>query len=58
METQMEKIESFLIDNGIATTEEIRLVMYINGHTIESLNNILYVRTGYRSLEQILDAEY
>lgn len=54
----MEKIESFLIDNGIATLEEINLVSKINGYTIEMLQDILYVRTGYRSLEQIMDAEY
>lgn len=58
MQTQMEKIESFLIDNGIATTEEINLVSKINGYTIEMLQDILYVRTGYRSLEQLMDAEY
>lgn len=58
METQMEKIESFLIDNGIATPDEINLVSKINGYTIEMLHDILYVRTGYRSLEQLMDAEY
>lgn len=54
----MKKIENFLIDNGIATAEEIDLVIKINGYTIESLNDILYVRTGYRSIEQLMDEEY
>lgn len=36
----------------IATEEEIHLVCCINGHTLESLENILYARTGYRSFEQ------
>ena len=44
--TYLEKYE-FLIDNSIATEEEINLVLRINGCTDEQLNNILFVRTGY-----------
>jgi len=58
MQTQMKKIEAFLIDNGIATAEEIDLVTKINGYTIEALNDIIYVRTGYRNIEQLMDEEY
>lgn len=42
----------FLIDEGIATDEELRLVTSINGYNIETLNDILYVRTGYRDYDQ------
>ena len=41
-----------LIDYGIATEDEIRLVTSINGFTIETLNQILYSREGYRNWEQ------
>ena len=43
-----------LIELDIATEEEIALVCCINGNTIGTLNDILYVRTGYRDIE---DAE-
>jgi len=43
----------YLIDNAIATEEELQLVTSINGYNEESLNSILYVRTGYNSIAQI-----
>lgn len=49
----MENNINYLIENGIATEEEITLVTKINGYTRETLNDILYARTGYRSFEQI-----
>lgn len=54
---KVENIEDYLIENNIATEEEIDLVSYINGYTVETLNDILYVRTGYRSIDQIEDEE-
>lgn len=49
----MENNIQYLIENYIATEEEITLVCNINGHTQETLEDILYARTGYRSFEQI-----
>lgn len=49
------KIETLwdnLVDYSIATEEELQLVTKINGYSESSLNDILYVRTGYRSWEQ------
>ena len=42
-----------LIELNIATEEEINLVCCISGYTIDTLNDILYARTGYRELEDI-----
>lgn len=53
----MEENINYLIEYGIATKEEIILVTKINGYTGETLNDILYVRTGYRSFEQIQEEE-
>ncbi len=50
-------IEQYLIDYSIATEEEIDLVTKINGYNVETLNDILYVRTGYRSIDQITGEE-
>lgn len=47
----------WLIDNYIATADELRLVTSINGYNETSLNDVLYVRTGYRSREQYEEAE-
>ena len=45
----------FLVEYGIATEEEILLVSKINGYNEKTLNDILYVRTGNRSVEQFLE---
>lgn len=55
MEKELEEIVFFLIENGIATEEEIYLVIKINGYTENTLNNILFARTGYRNVEQYLE---
>ena len=43
----------YLVDNGIATDEEIKLVTQINGDNIDTYEDILYARTGYRNFEQL-----
>ena len=42
---------------GIATEEELQLVTSINGYNEESLNDIIYARTGYRDIEQYKEYE-
>ena len=42
----LEEKQQFLIENGIATEEEIRLVTCINGWNEESFDDIYYVRAG------------
>lgn len=46
-----------IVEQEIATAEEINLVTAINGMTEETLNDIIYARTGYHTLEQYFDAE-
>lgn len=53
----MENNINYLVENGIATEDEITLVCNIVGHTQETLEDILYARTGYRSFEQIQEEE-
>ena len=52
-----DEIYDYLIDYGIATEKEISLVCSINGTNEDSLNSILYSRTGYRDIEQINEEE-
>ena len=44
-----------IIELDIATEEELSLVTAINGYNEEALNDIIYVRTGYRSIEQLME---
>lgn len=46
------KYYDFLIDEGIATEKELELITSINGYNIDTLNDVLYCRTGYRDYEQ------
>ena len=43
----------YLVDTGIATVEELRLVTCINGYSEDTLDSVIYARTGYRSIEQL-----
>ena len=52
-----DQIHDTLIELNIATEEEIALVTSINGINEETYNDILFVRTGYRSLEQFNDVD-
>lgn len=47
----------YIIDNGIATEEELKLVTCINGYTIETLNAVIYARTAYHDMEQLIECE-
>jgi len=47
----------YLVEYNYATDKEINLVCCINGSSLDTLNDILYAKTGYRSLEQIQEME-
>lgn len=55
MDRQLEELWDLIIEYNIATDDEIRLVTSSNGYNMESLNDIIYVRTGYRNIEQLED---
>tara|TARA_R100001129_G_scaffold164435_1_gene130628 strand:+ start:566 stop:799 length:234 start_codon:yes stop_codon:yes gene_type:complete len=54
---ERDNLYDYLVEYGHATEEEIRLVTSINGYSLDSLESILYSRTGYRTLEQIEEME-
>lgn len=47
------RVWDYIIDNGIATQDELQLVTDINGYSVDTLNDVLYARTGYRNIDQI-----
>ena len=46
-----------IVEYGIATEEELVLVTAINGYNSDTLNDVIFVRTGYRNIEQLLEEE-
>ena len=50
------EIWHMLVDTfNIATNEELELITNINGLNIEALNEVIYVRTGYHDIEQLME---
>lgn len=49
------EMHDILVEYGIATEEEVELVTNINGYNRETMEDILYARTGYRTFDQYLD---
>ena len=47
----------YLLETGLANEDEMNLVTSINGWSLDTMESILYVKTGYRSLEQIKEME-
>ena len=53
--TDIEDVITFLEEEGIGTGEEIDLVTKISGYNLGTINDIIYVRTGCRNYEQLLE---
>lgn len=51
----IDDVYSILVDYGIATEEELKLVTYISGYDMKTLNAVIYVRTAYRDIEQLIE---
>lgn len=51
------EIWDYIIEYSIATEEELQLITSINGMNEDSLNSVIYCRTGYRSVEQLRDCQ-
>jgi hypothetical protein len=47
------EIYEYIINNGIASEEALDLITNINGYSVETLNDVIYAVTGYRSMEQM-----
>jgi hypothetical protein len=46
-EMNVDKMYDYLIENEIATSVELRLVIMINGYNEQTLTDVIEVRTGY-----------
>lgn len=45
----------YLLESGIATEAELQLVTCLNGYSLEVLQDVLDVRTGYKNFGQLID---
>jgi|TARA_R100000084_G_C4623861_1_gene134661 UTP-glucose-1-phosphate uridylyltransferase len=51
------QIWDFIINNKIATKNELQLITCINGYNKKALNNVIFARIGYHDAEQAIDCE-
>ena len=49
--------DTIVYEYGIATEEELSLVTAIDGYNEDTLNNVVYVRTGYNDIYQLIEEE-
>lgn len=54
---ELEEMVDYLVEMGICTSKEYILVSNINGESEDTINDIVYARTGYQSLEQYMESE-
>ena len=58
MTTQDMIMYDYLVDGGIATSDELNLARNLmSGTWTEVLSAVLFFRTGYGSIEQMIEAE-
>ena len=50
-----ERIWNYLVEKEIATENELQLVTDVAGYSIETLEAVIYARTGYNNLEQLVE---
>ena len=56
-DNELETLRDNLVMYEIATESELQLITDINGYNLETLEDVLYARTGYRSRDQFKDYE-
>lgn len=53
----LEKQEKYLIEEIGVNEEVVNCLVAINGYSLETLENILYYYTGYRTFNQLEELE-
>lgn len=53
----LSKLWDSILLYGIATKEELQLITSINGYNETALNDVVYARTGYHTIEQYIRCE-
>lgn len=50
---ELDEIWNYLVETGITTQEELELITCINGYNEETLNDVIFARTGVRDIESL-----
>lgn len=50
-----EEVYDLMLEYGIAEEQTLRVATDLNGNTVDVLNDVLYILTGYRDFEQWAD---
>ena len=53
----LSKLWDNILSYGIATEEELQLISSINGYNETTLNDVIYVRTGYHTIDEYIRCE-
>lgn len=53
----LEQYYNYLIEYEIVSEETLNVVTSINGYNEKTIDDVLYVKTGYRNMEQYLEYE-
>lgn len=53
----LEQYYNYLLENEIVGEETLNVVTSINGYNEKTLDDVLYVKSGYRDIEQYLEYE-
>lgn len=54
---KLEEYYNYLIDYEIVSEETLDTITSINGYNEETLNDVLYCKSGYHDIEQYLEYE-
>lgn len=52
MDKRVNELYELIIEYGIASEETLQVVTCINGYSRETLEDVIFAVTGYRTLEQ------
>lgn len=53
-EFTIEQAWDYLIDSCNVSEDTLKIVTSINGYSLDTLQDVLYAVTGYRSFEQVI----
>lgn len=55
--TTVDEMWDYLLNGGFVSEETLRVVTNINGYSEQTMEDILYSETGYRSFDQLEEDE-
>lgn len=52
MHTKIDKLWDRIVNAGIASEDTLRVITAINGYSVDTLNDVIYVVSGLRNWKQ------